>query len=137
MLHGFETSEATFLTRQQTGTEEDAYGDVEPVYGWLPELENVSVRFQPGSRVGQGYEETEIGALVAEEPKIFAEPDDVGHDDDGVYVLDIEVNDRVEVDAPGAIGEMFRVMQVKPLALDSRTPEVVEFALELLEGDSS
>lgn len=129
-MKGFLTNKATFYSHEQTGTEDDAYGDPEPVYGWVESLTDVPVHFEPS---GPGYEAEEIGQFLRNEPNIFADPADVGHEDDGEYVLDVSKNDRVEIDAPSVEDDTFRVMNLMARALDQRTPEFVEFSLERLE----
>ncbi|WP_135827302.1 hypothetical protein [Halorussus halobius] len=141
MIDGFENERATFLTEEQTGVEEDPYGESEPVYEWSPVYEDVAVRTEQRSAE---YVREMYGEWPQEVYRLYVDPRDIGDvvaeteaDTDGnevvvgrSYELGVAADDRVEL--AGVTGQ-FALQPPTLQRLDSEVPEHVELEVTRVE----
>lgn len=126
---GLETHTATFEAEQQIGTEDDAYGDPEPVYDWVAVAEAVPVRFEPA---GQGFVLEESGEHTRRSARLFVtEPDRLGETTTaGHFQPVVASGDRVAIDGlPGR----YRLTFVRVRSLDASGPEYIEIEIEQVD----
>ncbi|SFS63019.1 hypothetical protein [Halostagnicola kamekurae] len=141
MIDGFENETATFYTEEQTGTDEDPYGETEPVYEWTPAYEDVSVRAeqQSASYVREVYGEwpQEVYRLYVSPRAIGDVVDETETDADGneivtgrSYELGVAADDRVELDS---VDGQFAMQPPNLQRLDSEIPEYVQLEVTKVE----
>jgi len=108
MIDGFDTHTATFYREQKVGTEEDAYGEPEPVFDWVVSFEDVPVRVE---QQNAEYVRDVYGEWPQEVYRLFVDPLQVGDTEAGYgdsygsyyggllreYQIGISPNDRVEL----------------------------------------
>lgn len=141
MIDGFENETATFSSEEQTGTEEDPYGETTPVYEWVPQYEDVPVRAEQRSAE---YVREIYGEWPAEVYRLYVAPREIGDvvdetetDAEGnetvtgrSYELGVAADDRVEL--AGVTGK-FALQPPNLQRLDSEVPEHVELEVTRVE----
>lgn len=120
MVSGFENDTATFLTHEQTGTEEGPYGDSEPVYEWVESYADVSVRSeqQDAEYVSEVY-----GEWPQEVYRLYIDPHKIGDVTESGYELGVEADDRVSL---GVTDGQFNLQPPKYQSVDSEIPDHIE-----------
>ncbi|GAB3669549.1 hypothetical protein [Halopiger thermotolerans] len=141
MIDGFENDRATFYSEEQTGTEEDPYGETEPVYEWVAQYSDVPVRAeqQSASYVREVYGEwpQEVYRILVDARAVGDVVDETETDADGnetvtgrSYQLGVAADDRVEL--AGVTGT-YSLQPPNLQRLDSVIPEHIELEAAKVE----
>ncbi|AFZ73040.1 hypothetical protein [Natronobacterium gregoryi] len=140
MISGFENDEAVFYVEREVATEEDPYGETEPVTEWVPlsldddqweyadgelvyddsDVEPAQVRVE---RQSAEYVREVYGEWPAKVYRVFAYPRDVGSVDGRDYDLEIEADDRVEL---ASTDGRFATQPPTVQRLDASIPEYIQ-----------
>lgn len=144
-IAGFENELATFFQQEQVGTEEDPYGETEPVYEWTAVFEEIPVRWEP--QQGE-YVREATGERLIKEPRIFVDPALVGvigpsgYGDDyygigpyggldpGLYSRGIDENQRIEL---SGVSGRFVIDDIREHRLDSQIPNHIQLEVSRIE----